>query len=221
MPKINAAPCLDAIMERWLTSFARRNLWRVAVWYDIEDLIADGYMVFVQCRNKYWYVTERKHFMALFQRCYFNHITDLANKHSRDSSGYLAEVQKEDNGTTDGDRRFGQRWRQVQVTNEADTSPDRGDGFDRLVPPDFPVADLSVLLSQAKGPVKAVLELFTTDAGLERLRSIPQGAHEHTNRYLCRLLGLDPKSHNLPELVRSFVSGQGMYWLHTPQGAGT
>lgn len=193
MPSLNSAACLDDIMERWITSYARRNLWRVASWYEIEDLIADGYLVFSQCRNKYGYVTERRHFMSLFKRCYFNHIIDLSNVRSRDP---VISPAKD------------------VTTHFSGNAYDLYPTFERLLPSVLPTAELAVLIRQARNPVRAVLELFTTEAGLILVRSKPQGAHEHINRYLCRLLSLDPRTNNLQALTKSFLLGKGIYWLN-------
>ena len=183
MPKINTATKLDKGLERWIFATARKNLWRVPEYYDIDDLIGDGYLIYAECRRRYRSrVTERRHFMALFQRCYGNHITDLAHKRSKNVTVLLDES-PDDNVTL----------------------------FERLMPPVFPEAELSALLQEMRFPLNALVKLFYSDSGLALLHNLPQNPHENINTYLCRLLSLDHKKYNLPELFKSFLSGRGMY----------
>jgi hypothetical protein len=78
---------LDAGMKGWIFTIAKSNFWRVAYWYEFQDLIQDGYLCYAKCRARYGQFAhggtptkeERKWFMALVQRAYINHITDLAN----------------------------------------------------------------------------------------------------------------------------------------------
>ena len=186
MPKLNTATVLDSGLERWLFKTARKHYWRVASYLELEDLIGDGYLVYVECVQRYKdRVTERRHFMALFRTCYLNHITDLANKRSRDIMGVATDAE----------------------------SCGEDDEIESLLPPSLPDAELATLIQQAKGPVQLVLRLYYTDAGLERLREVPQEPRETINAYLCRVLFLDPKKYNLQELFTSFLAGRGMYYM--------
>ena len=72
--------CLDTTGRRWLVKFARKSMWRVAHWYELDDLINDGLMCWQIVVRRYPQVHERRHLMALFQRIYINHIHQLANK---------------------------------------------------------------------------------------------------------------------------------------------
>lgn len=64
-----------------MVSTARRNLWRVAGWYDLDELISDGYLAYAICKKRYGdKVENRRHFMALFKLVYMSIIIDLANK---------------------------------------------------------------------------------------------------------------------------------------------
>jgi hypothetical protein len=73
----------DIIARRWLAKTARKNLWRVAAFYDLDDLISEGLLCWQIIICKYPKVDERKHLMALFQRTYINRLHQLAKKRSR------------------------------------------------------------------------------------------------------------------------------------------
>lgn len=203
MPKLNTATVLDSGLERWLFKTARKNFWRVASFYELEDLVGDGYLVYAECAQRYKdRVTERRHFMALFRTCYLNHITDLANKRSREVSEFVVGSYTRSSERDD------------YLSNAArERATDSYEEFEELLPPTLPDAELSTLIQQAKGPVQLVLRLYYTEAGLERLREVPQEPRETINAYLCRVLFLDPKKYNLQELFTSFLAGRGMYYM--------
>ncbi|MFA5699618.1 MAG: hypothetical protein WC954_07810 [Sphaerochaeta sp.] len=82
---------LDEGMKRWIVATAYRNHWRVAAWYDLDDLIQDGYLSYHKCATKYDRLIrkrkpkkeDRRNFMALVKRTFENHIHDLASKRTR------------------------------------------------------------------------------------------------------------------------------------------
>lgn len=87
----------DAILHNWLEAFARRERWRVAGWYGVADLVQDGYICYCKCRDKYTLGppepghqdlntdvpndAQRRHFMALVQRAFFNHLMTLSTNY--------------------------------------------------------------------------------------------------------------------------------------------
>lgn len=79
---------LDEGMKRWIIATARKHHWRVASWYDLDDLIQDGYLAYHKCAYRYARLVrkrnpkkeDRRNFMALVMRTYENHIHDLASK---------------------------------------------------------------------------------------------------------------------------------------------
>ena len=78
---------LDNGMKGWICRVAKKNYWRVAAWYEIDDLIQDGLVCYVKCRNKYAFLDkdnptaeERKWFMALVQTSFTRRIIDLASR---------------------------------------------------------------------------------------------------------------------------------------------
>lgn len=70
---------LNAITRRWITSTAKGNFWRIASYYDLEDLIQDGYMVYFKI-IKLYPNAQPAQTLRLFQRSYINHIHNLAKR---------------------------------------------------------------------------------------------------------------------------------------------
>ena len=81
-------PFLDVGMRRWLLNSAKRNFWRVAPWYDLDDLIQDAYLCFYTCRARYVTLTEKdqpsdedkRRFMAIIKVAFTNHVNILARR---------------------------------------------------------------------------------------------------------------------------------------------
>jgi len=91
----------DAGLRGWLKTTAVKEHWRVASWYSVEDLVQDGYVCYCKCRDRYTLAVpqpgdrpdgyahqnlftdqpnekQRKHFMSLVQRAFYNHIYTLS-----------------------------------------------------------------------------------------------------------------------------------------------
>ena len=77
---------MDDGATRWLFKTARQNFWRVANWYDFDDLIQDGYLTYYRICRRYPDVKERAHIMGLFQVSFINHLHRLANLRTRASA---------------------------------------------------------------------------------------------------------------------------------------
>jgi hypothetical protein len=83
---------LDAGMRGWIVNFANANHWRVKDWYELDDLIQDGYLCYAKVRNHRNYVSltikkhpsddDRRNFMALVKVAFENHVKTLAANHS-------------------------------------------------------------------------------------------------------------------------------------------
>lgn len=183
------ACALDESLKKWIRNTARENYWRVMRWYEIDDLISDGYLVAANIMARYHPVNQR-HFMALVMIAYTNHITSLSRKRSR------------------GD--------DLLISHEAPEGADIDDWMSALTGYAHNVGTITRLISQARYPVSIAIELFTTERGVAEVRRRPQRAHESLNHYICRLIGLDPRDYDLPELIQSFIRGDGLYFLHQP-----
>lgn len=76
---------MDRALRGWLHNTAVENYWRVADWYELDDLIQDGYCVFLKVSARYPNVANQKNLMALFKVAFVNHIHDLSKKKTRGS----------------------------------------------------------------------------------------------------------------------------------------
>jgi len=73
---------LDDAVRGYIVNFARKHFWRVSSWYEFDDLVQDGYLVYAKCRKGFTPgdAPETEHqrmFMAYFKGALQNHITDL------------------------------------------------------------------------------------------------------------------------------------------------
>ena len=78
----------------WLAKTARANYWRMASWYELEDLLQDGAMHYQRIVNRYPDITSRAHLMRLFQITFLNHLHDLAKKRTGEAD-VLATYERE------------------------------------------------------------------------------------------------------------------------------
>jgi hypothetical protein len=84
---------LDAGLKGWIVNTAKRNYWRVASYYELDDLISDGYLAYAVCKARYSKKVQNKaHFMALFKRVYWSRIVDLASDRSKTNGSVFALV---------------------------------------------------------------------------------------------------------------------------------
>lgn len=174
---------MDAGARGWTVKTARRNYWRVARWYDLDDLIQDGFMQYYRIAGKYSHVTERRHLMAIFKLTYMSWITDLANKRTREPEEITSCV---------------------LMPGAADDTP----LWDKLVTGEPEQASLRLVLAEAPAPVRAVLSILATEEGRARLRSpyrIRRVGRETLNERLCRIAGYDPTTINLVSWVRNYL----------------
>lgn len=78
---------IDNGVRGWIVKTARKNYWRVAAFYDLADLIQDGYLHYCRIVNIYEVqrnrVRSRARLMGLFKIAYINHIHDLAKQRTR------------------------------------------------------------------------------------------------------------------------------------------
>jgi hypothetical protein len=95
-PNQNRDVYFDAGLQGWIKNKARQEYWRVSRWYELGDLIQDGYICYLKCRNKYALnppdpgamplntgsptQEQRRHFMALVKTTFFNHIMTLSSE---------------------------------------------------------------------------------------------------------------------------------------------
>lgn len=202
-------PYLDAGMEGFIVNTAQKEFWRVAGWYELEDLIQDGYMCYYKCKDRYGVLSVKNHptkgdikwMMALVKTTFNNHIRHkLAGKVRYGSEIAVSQLGAED--------------------SEFD------DVWGNIAPPQLEESTLAVMLAQAPAEIKQLIQLLVGDGaealgfnrsrnrvsevGEKKVRRVSQGRRplrETTNEYYCRLMGLDPKRNDLLGLVRGYFSG--------------
>jgi len=200
---VNDDVYLDAGLKGWIVNKARREFWRVASWYELDDLIQDGYICYVKCRNRYVLgpaieghsslvvVGDKptrdqcRHFMSLVQTAFQNHIMTLAASAAR--------------------------------TTEDLVSPLPGDAGPTVL--DQPVAEeatLRVFLSQLPSELREALQAVITDGADTgvylrsrirqdggRVRLMRRAVRETTSQYWARCLGQPQVPERLAALLRS------------------
>lgn len=171
---------LDDSARIWMVRYARKNFWRVAAWYDLDDLIQDGYMCWAHICRYYCNserdapVTEIKHLMSLFKRAFSNHVHQLANKRSAGNwfSPFCGEM---------------------VVTEECVDLEDPA-----LVLPTSTDAD-AISLAEAPPAVRKLIDEITQHPELVDVQCRRQlaGRRQTTNEWLCSIVGLDPTQFDL------------------------
>jgi hypothetical protein len=137
-------PYLDAGVRGWIVTTARKNYWKVASWYEITDLIQDGYLCYAKCRARFIPQEDtpepthddRKRFMAFFQMAYINQITDLANSRTKTPETAMAGLSEKQADAVEA-------W--------ASSASELGGG------------SLSLLLTQAPAEIMEMLKLILVD----------------------------------------------------------
>lgn len=74
---------MDQGTRGWLFAFAKTNEWRLASSYELDDLVQDGYLIFLKIKHRYPHATKPAHLMALFKTSYTNHFIDLERMQRR------------------------------------------------------------------------------------------------------------------------------------------
>lgn len=150
----------------WIHNHAKKNLWRVAAWYEIDDLIQDGLMIALKCRDHYGDV-EPKHYMRLVQTSFYNHMGQLIRKKRAvdDSCTKISDMDR---------------------TKSEETI------LERLIPGDYSPQELVVLIGDLPENLFTALSLFFTDEGCNKLCRTRQRLYqepETEDHKLARLTG--------------------------------
>jgi len=196
---------LDEFGRLWLLGTARANYWRVAGWYELDDLIADGHLCWacIVARyqegqyttktgvviNKRRRVRKTKHLMALFKRAYTNRIHDLAKLRTRAAAELLA----------------------LDIEPTIPLDPEVDSVWDELCK-DLPSLDHEGLISEAPPLLRRLLRVITADYGVHPLSEPYARCGEHderretTNERLCRLINVDPARFDVATALREYLS---------------
>ena len=166
---------LDFCIRSWLFSYAQKNLWRVPEWYDIDDLIQDGYMCVAKCEQRYTHVTSRPHFMSLIKVTFSNHIHDLSTKKTG-----LAELHIDDTVALDYNSWAGVQQEEQTLAALISSAPRELRDLFKLL------ADDSKMLCR------------------QRPQKNAQGRPETNNEFFCRVLKL-PQDLDLVSMLKTHL----------------
>ena len=167
---------MDAGAKKWLQRTAAKNMWRCPRWYAVDDLIADGLMIWCRVVKKYEQDAgenlSRAHLMALFKTSFNNHLIWLSSKATKDrptvSIHDIAPAIKEDECFDD--------WASIDMPSD--------------------MSDVAMMVAEAPALLKPLLNKLTTAISLPQLNkpySVNRnGTRETLNDRLCNLVGLSP-----------------------------
>lgn len=90
--RMNRTP-LDMDRQAWafVNRIARANFWRVASWYDFDDLAQDGAVIWYRVGRQYPHISDPRHLMSIFKMAYTQHIHDLSKRATRQRELEVAE----------------------------------------------------------------------------------------------------------------------------------
>jgi hypothetical protein len=176
---------MDKGLKGWVFNYARKNMWRMPSWIDLDDLISEGMTCYAICRSRYDdRVENKRHFMALVKICFINQITDLANQCTAEPEIAVSQL-----GTDDEENTI---FEKVMGGMEGD-------------------AELAALLSGAPAEIKKLMALANSPEWADLMgkpgRRRAGGQRETTCERLGRLLDLPPGSLNIEEQVRRLLAG--------------
>lgn len=180
---------LDKGLRGWIVNTAKRNHWRVAAWYDLEDLIQDGYVCYAKCNQRYGHVRDQAHFMALVKTTYIHHITDLANNRTNCLETLV---------DTSHARR-----KAVSKNYRLNEYEDANDMLSRLAGGVHPDAEFVAMLHSLPKELKLLLTCLLNDAKYHPYIRGKDGTFETNNEFFCRLIGADPMKVNLESMFRA------------------
>lgn len=179
---------LDEGLRRWIITTARNNHWRVAKWYDLEDLVQDGFLCYSKCADHYKRLgrkrkpskNDRRNFMALVKRTFENHIHDLASDRTVTAEDIVTNLRRADEEPTTC--------------------------FERLAKPEPAIAEFVVMLNKAPKELLQLIAILVddTEQGLQFANLRLRRCH----MLVCHRLGLDPKGVDNLDLVRHYFKAQ-------------
>lgn len=180
---------MDDGARYWMVKTAKANYWRVASWYELDDLIQDGMLCWWRIVDRYetkaGRVRARRHLMRLFQRTYTNHIHDLAK--ARTHYEFEQKISDVLSAPIESEARL---WHVVDN--------DGGDlmAFERLIAeaPRQLRALIGQLLSDGESP--------TLQASYRVRRD---GTRETLGERFARMVGDKERNHNYPDTLRRFL----------------
>lgn len=183
---------MDRGMKLWIVNYARKNVWRVPPWMDLDDIIAEGFLAYSICLSRYGHrVENRRHFQSLLMVVFTNQITDLANERTASPEIAISQI-----GGAD--------------TEELTI-------FERIVGGEQGDAELATLLATAPEEIKKFMRLMHDPEALEKLnrplRYRCGGQRGTTRARIARMLGLDPAL-DIEAMLRRLIAGEPLESSH-------
>jgi hypothetical protein len=180
---------MDMGARRWLVKTAYRHLWRVHSFYDIDDLIQDGHMMYALVVQRYPQAKDPPHIMRLFQITFLNHIHDLSKHQSRMAALVDTTVDIHDENVMSYSSSI------FRQHGKAAAMVDHGDAY--FIP------------QAAPWYIHAFLRLLCDPWGQQQLRSQYRirlsGVRELTHDRLCRMIGADPDTTpTMPDALETY-----------------
>lgn len=169
---------MDQGARGWVIKTVQENFWRVADYYEFDDLVQDSWVVWNRIVTRYPDVTDIKQRMALFKRAFHNHIHDVSKKRTKHLSRYTVEAD-------------------VGVSLD----------FLRDVPDANQDPDLVLMIKQLPPKILRMLERLYAEGREHPHRLRIDGTRETTNERLCRLAGLDASKRNVRAAVLAYARG--------------
>jgi hypothetical protein len=171
---------MDTGARRWLVKTAYSHLWRVHSFYEMDDLLQDGHMLYAMVRQRYPDAVDPPHIMRLFQITFLNHIHDLS-KHQSRMAALIDTSTDLDTAELYQDPRFAEQ----------------GDAY--VIPQSAPwyIHAFLRLLCDPEGQRSLRSQYRVRLSGLREL----------THDRLCRLIGADPTTTpTMPDALESYFA---------------
>ena len=188
---------MDEGARKWLYKTCHKNFWRVIRSdYEFDDMVQDGLMKFYHVRMRYPQVKDPPHLMALFKIAFLNHIHGLASRRTKSAEVcFLADMNIDFRRNNSGG---------AVSSGDAEIT-----AAELLLPPEQSCGPLFAAILNAPKPLLRFLEKVASDpallAGVCRRRR--DGTRQTLNERLCRLVKLDPKTIDLPGMLKDMLAG--------------
>jgi hypothetical protein len=178
---------MDAGAYGWLVNAVSKHLWRVAAWYEYDDLIQDGIMLWWHIINTYetqcGRVRSRKHLMSLFKTSFSNHVNRMANNASvARVEVFASDIEVPfDEPLSDQDE-----WDALGVTHD--------------------VTELERFVAEVPRSIAYILiKLMQSDGWPSLTRVWADGTRETFNDRLCSVVGVDPQRVDITTPLRAYL----------------
>jgi hypothetical protein len=180
---------MDTGAVRWLHKIARQNYWRVEKFFELDDLVQEGYYCYYYVRKRYPDAKDAAHIMQLFKLTYMCHIHDLAKGACASGTGWRPQLETA-------------AWLSSACGPEDAAQRERLSGSD---------ADAEMLAFVADAPptLSRLLRILLAGDGLRgELRQRTSGRRESLNERFCSLIGVNPRDFDLHEALLNYLHGR-------------